>query len=95
MTVDVNGSTANFSCTEQRNEWKRGESEYSSLKAQFTNLLGIDHSLDVTEISKTFEDDAEKAFLDTRKVVLPLLKDVLPTSGGSSASDHSSTRHLM
>ena len=91
LTVDVNGSIANISSTDQRNEWTRVESEFSSLKEQFTNLLGIDHSLDVAEISKTFEDDAEQAFLNTRKVVLPLLKDVFPTSGGSSASDHSST----
>ena len=87
--VGVRDSIEEISPGDKRNEWSKVESEYSILKQSFTKVLGIDPSFDVALIRQKFEEEAELVFLETRKVILPLLKDSPLTSGGTSSTSSS------
>ena len=65
-----------------RDEWSKIESEFNSLKARRTEIVGIDHNQDIAEVNARFKDVAEVVFLGTQKAVLEKLKD---TSGGKAS----------
>ena len=91
MTLNVKETLTDISVVDKRQEWQKVESEFSLLKKQFVQVVGIDHSQDVSDITASFEKDAEKVFVDTQKQILGELKDVPFTSGGAVSSDSSSS----
>lgn len=82
MALIVKDMLTDISVVDRRQEWQKVESEYSVLKKQFVQILGIDKSLDVTGITALFNKDAEDVFVDTQKQIPIELKDVPLTSGG-------------
>ena len=83
--LSVKDNLNDVSPSDRRSEWTKVEAEFSSLKQKFSKLVSLEPSLDDSEISKTFTEDAETVFLGAQKVVLESLKDVPLTSGGASS----------
>ena len=86
MTLAVKDDLKDVSGAHRRREWEKVESEYSSLRGNLNEFVGIDPSLDATEVTNAFEKDAQKVFTDTQKEVLLALKDEPLTRGGASDS---------
>ena len=85
----MQGSLDGASEEVKRNEWLKAESEFGKLKNSLLHLVSLDLAGDVTGVKKKFEDEAELAFLELQKWVLPQLKlssSVVKTSGGDSTS---------
>ena len=89
MTLNVKETLTDISVVDRRQEWQKVEAEYSTLKSQFLHVIGIDSTQDVTDITTSFNKDAEQVFVDTQKQILVELKDVPLTSGGTSSSSTS------
>ena len=56
MTVSLKVNLKDVSGADRRREWDKVETEFSSLKSNLTQLVGIDHSLDVADVNKAFQD---------------------------------------
>ena len=96
MTVKVKESLSaeNISEFNKRSEWKKVDSEFSSLKSNLIRVTGLAQGQDVSETNKLFEDQAEVAFADMQKWIFTQDIDLsLPlTSSGSSGGVKSSTK---
>ena len=75
MTLNVQDNLKDISLSDKRLEWENVETEYSALKQQLLDVVGIDHDLDATEINNTFKEDVDEVFLAAKAVVLQQLKD--------------------
>ena len=95
MTLNVQDNLKDISLSDKRLEWKNVETEYSALKQQLIDVVGIDHDLDASDITNTFEEDVDKVFLAAKTVVLQELKDAPLTSGGAASFQSSSVSHSL
>ena len=95
LTLNVQDNLKDISLSDKRLEWKNVETEYSALKQQLIDVVGIDHDLDARDITNTFEEDVDKVFLPAKTVVLQELKDAPLTSGGAASSQSSSVSHSL
>ena len=91
MTLSTKDNITGISGVDKRREWEKIESDFMSLKNDLNQLVGIDPSFDVAAVNDTFQQEAEKTFVDTQKEVLLALKDVPLTSGGATISSSSNS----
>ena len=70
MTLSTKDNLADISGVDKRREWEKIESDFLSLKNDLNQLVGIDPSFDVAAANDTFQQEAEKTFVDTQKEVL-------------------------
>ena len=85
LTLNVKDSLSDISMVDKTRKWQKVDTEFLSLKSLFVQLVGIDPSQNVDELKKSYEEDAEKLFIETQKKILPELKDEPLTSGGTSS----------
>ena len=58
MTVSVKDNLKDVSGVDKWRECKKVETEFSSLKSNLTQLVGIDHLLDVVDGNEAFQKEA-------------------------------------
>ena len=78
-------TVTDISDSDKRSEWTTLHKEYQLLKKSLTNLAAIDHSQDITDITKTFVEKAETLYLDLQKWVLSELKNSPAKASSESA----------
>ena len=79
MSTGVRESLTIASEHDLRREWSKVEAEFSALKVKLIETKGFDDEEKSEAVRKKFADHAEKAFVETQKIVLEKLQN---TSGG-------------
>ena len=92
MSISLKDTLENASGPDIRREWSNAESEFKALKDKLVEISGLsatdEEEAQSADLKKMFEDDGEKAFLDSQKWVLQKLKecDGEVSSGGNHSS---------
>ena len=81
----------------KRGEWTKVETEFQSLREKLRKCVGMDQSVDAADSEETKEKfrEAETAFTEFQNWMLPQLKDVPNTSGGSSSTMSSAKKEAV
>ena len=86
MVIGVKESVKKSADAVKRSEVEKVDVEFKSVKDLLVKLAGVDEEKDLTDVRKSFVDNAEKVYFEFRDTILPELKDVVATSGDSRSS---------
>ena len=86
MVIGVKESVKKSADAVKRAEVEKVDVEFKSVKDLLVKLAGVDEEKDLTDARKSFVDNAEKVYFEFRDAILPELKDLVATSGGSRSS---------